>query len=412
MSEMVLSPSGPDLHEAVYGILDEPFPRRGAVDVLRDRVVSFLERHQPAPGSRFLTDEDLANRSGLSRSTIRRALEPLQREGWLSREVGRGTYVGARLASSPADQESAEYRRTLVRLGVLLFDIGGLSGDWITPSVLAGIDREANPAGLNVEMLGFREIDADSITRRLERSRPEVLASLASQPKDAMMLREAVRLGIKTLVVGTAHQFLGLPTVAEDNRQGMNLALDALRRAGHERIGLIVNRWPGAWVFERQQAFEERLEREGLDPHAVGTCWIGSSDHPALETRQRERGMARAPGGVGDSAPGRHAIDRVAAWLERARPTAVVAGSYLGMQHLGLAAQRLGSRVPDDLSVVGLDQHPDTATWLDVEPTLALLPLEAMGRQVARTARALADGATIDEVVRVPFDFREGGSVA
>ncbi|MEM6504006.1 MAG: LacI family DNA-binding transcriptional regulator [Planctomycetota bacterium] len=405
--EMYQTQDVPSSHR-VYRLFEEPFPRRGAVDVLRDRVVNFIQEHRPAPGTPFLTDADLAVRSGLSRSTIRRALEPLQQQGWISREAGRGTFVGPRSVSIPDTTTPTASAQRSIRLGVLLFNIGRLTNDWITPQVMAGIDEAADSAGVRVELLGVREVDADLFSRRLERSQPDVLASLASQPRDALMLREAVRLGIKTMVVGTAHQFLCLPSVVEDNRQGMQLAIDALRDAGHERIGMVINRWPGGWVFERQEAFEQRLVLDKLDPHIPGTCWIGSSDHPAHEAHKPHDGQNAKP----HQDPMAGSIDQLTAWLEKTQPTAVVAGSFSAMLHIGIAARRLGWSIPRDLSVTAMDQHPLAAQWLGVQPTLAALPLQEIGEQVARTARALADGAVIEEPVRVPFTTQAGQSVA
>ncbi|MEM6459829.1 MAG: substrate-binding domain-containing protein [Planctomycetota bacterium] len=388
-------------------IFAEAFPPRAAVEALRERVVAYLKERQPAPGSKFMTDADLAEQSGLSRSTIRRALEPLQRDGWLSREAGRGTFVGPRAHASLRGTETPTATRT-VRLGVLLFDIGALNRDWITPQVMAGIDRAADRADVTIELLGMREVDIDSLSRRLERSRPDVLASLASQPRDAMLLREAVRLGIKTLVVGTAHQYLGLPTVAEDNRQGMNLVLDAVRDAGHERVGLVINRWPGGWVFERQEAFDQHLRNHGLDPHEIGTCWIGSSDWPAHEARRIAAGHHPSD----EPGPAQHALQDVRDWMRRTRPTALVAGSYTALETICASADQLGWSIPGDLSVVALDRHPLSADWLHgVDLTLAELPLRAMGERVAWTARALADGVKVEQTVRVPFEFCRGASL-
>ncbi|MEM1211505.1 MAG: hypothetical protein AAGI68_04320 [Planctomycetota bacterium] len=185
-----------------------------------------------------------------------------------------------------------------------------------------------------LELLGVREIDADQFSRRLERSRPDVLASLASQPRDALMLREAVRLGIKNMVIGTAHHFICPPSVVEDNRQGTQLAIDALRDADHERIGMIINRWPGRWVFERQEAFEQRMVQDQPDPHAPGTCRIGSSDHPAHEAHKLHNGHNAKP----HSDPMAGPTYQPTAWLEKTRPTAIVAGSFSAMLHIGTAA--------------------------------------------------------------------------
>jgi LacI family transcriptional regulator len=414
MSEMDQKPLKSTAEADVWALLGEPFPSRGAVTALQERVILNLRQRLPEPGDAFLTDAELATRSGLSRSTIRRALVDLQKEGWLSREVGRGTFVGPRVRQlNHSDEIGGKKPRgaKTLRMGVVLFDIGGLSEDWVTPQVMAGIDEAADDVGLSVELLGLRELDTTSLAKRLERSRPDVLVSLAAQPRDALFLRDATRLGIPTLVVGTAHQFLGLPAVVEDNRQGADLAIGLLREAGHERIGLVINRWPGAWVFERQESFENRLLQDGLDPLAAGTCWIGSGDHPFhpdLNARRTLIGGSSLP----EALPFDGSEEAVARWLDRTKPTAVLAGSYVGIEMVARAARRLGLSIPGNLSVVALDQHPKAAHWLGVEPSLAELPLRAMGRQVARTSRALSEGATLPEVVRVPFRIKRGASVA
>jgi len=232
MSDMVLNDS-PAVSQAnnAADIFEQPFPSRGAVRVLRDRIRIFIQWTRPAPGSSFWTDAELAERTGLSRSTIRRALQVLQREGWLSREVGRGTFVGPRARTGHPGHAVSSDVKTL-RLGVVVFDIGGLADDWVTPKVMAGLDEAAETMDLSVELLGLREDDHASLTRRLERNRPDVLASLAAQPRDALLLRDAVRMNIPALVVGTAHQFMGFPAVVEDNRQGMDLALNVRAHDG------------------------------------------------------------------------------------------------------------------------------------------------------------------------------------
>ena len=401
------------VHNALSGVaLAGPFPARGAVGALRERLVGELRRRRPRPGEPFLNDGEISERTGLSRSTVRRALDGLRRDGWVSREPGRGTFVGPRLAAPDAAPDAAP---AAVRLGVVLFDIAGLGEDWITPHVLAGIDDAAGESGVAVELLGVREDDADGLLRRLEANRPDVLASLAAKPRDALFLRDAQRLNIPSLVVGTAHQFLGLPTVVEDNPQGARLAVRQLVDAGHERVGLVLNRWPAGWVFERQESFELALEAAGLAERSAGTCWIGTADHPAYGDQWHSHRTAALASPRPDApAPFDGAAERVAAWLARERPTAVVAGSYAAIFILGRAAASLGLSIPRDLSVVGFDPHPQAAEWLGVRPTLARLPLRAMGRRIAAASRSLAEGARPSDVgrVRVPFALEPGDSVA
>ena len=73
------------------------FPDRGGVKVLRQHVQAYLEGSDLVPGEGFPTDAQVAEMSRLSLSTVRRALMPLHREGWVVREPGRGSFVGARV---------------------------------------------------------------------------------------------------------------------------------------------------------------------------------------------------------------------------------------------------------------------------------------------------------------------------
>ena len=390
---------------------------------MRERVIYHLVHADAAPGNAFFSDAELVERSGLSRSTVRRALDALHREGWVSREAGRGTFAGPRLAQigqMVQPPRSAAPGRAL-RLGVVIFDVAGLAEDWITPHVLAGIDEAAEEAGVTIEIVGSRSDDADVILRRLDRDRPDVLASLAAKPRDALLLRDAIRLGIPSLVMGTAHQYLGLPAVVEDNAAAARAAVGMLAEAGHERVGLLLNRWPAGWVFERQEGFERAMLDAGLDVDVPGTCWLGAADHPGVRERRvshRDSALTRRAadeGQPGAFEPLSNAVERATAWLDRHRPTAVVAGSYIPAWAVGEASRSLGLSIPRDLSVVAFDPHPDLATWLgSARPTLVRLPLRAIGRTIARVSRSLAEGADPEAVGRVlvPFETEPGQTLA
>lgn len=81
------------------------------------RVIESVERdvaqRRLRPGSRLLTERDLATRSGESRTTVRRALKVLESRGLVVRHVGRGTFLardwnGASGDASPAGTSPSE----------------------------------------------------------------------------------------------------------------------------------------------------------------------------------------------------------------------------------------------------------------------------------------------------------------
>lgn len=366
--------------------LDSPFPRRGVAETLKDRLVQYLKASQQAPGSRFLTDAELMERSGLSRSTVRRALDELQREGWVRREVGRGTFVGPQAeAFLDASHGSASERAVRpqhhhtsrvsseLRIAVCVLWEDSVIPDWYSPLVLRGIDQEVGLGEASVELLGHSTDHPDRLYQRLERSRPDVLICLAGSLAQTFVIRDAQRLNIPVICAGTSYRDLGLPSVFEDNAQGMKLAYDHLRDMGHERIGLLLNMSRFPFVFERLAAFRDCCEAHGVfDSGSVH--WIN------------------ADGGSSDVTA---EADRLPSYLDSYQPTAVISGSAIAERTLGLAARRQGLSIPQDLSVVAIDQSPDASAWLGVaQPTTIAIPLEEMGRELAQLAQSVHAGET------------------
>jgi GntR family transcriptional regulator len=69
-------------------------PRRpSVVEQVRDSLLAELIAGQPAPGAKLANENELADRFGVSRATIRDAVRGLMDAGYLTRRHGSGTYV-------------------------------------------------------------------------------------------------------------------------------------------------------------------------------------------------------------------------------------------------------------------------------------------------------------------------------
>lgn len=91
---------------------------------LRERAASgaralteFIERNIAEgvwpPGAKLPTERDLERRFGVSRNTLRKSLKRLERQGMISRQVGRGSFVMAAAASpdeTTVDGQGLVYR--------------------------------------------------------------------------------------------------------------------------------------------------------------------------------------------------------------------------------------------------------------------------------------------------------------
>jgi len=108
----------------------EPSDRSGAVRLLKD----FIAEHAFAPGDRLPAERELIGRLGMTRSSLRKALDTLEREGTIWRHVGKGTFV--------AGQEDGR-------------------GDGLDPGLLAEIGHQITP----VKMMRARQCIEAVITR-------------------------------------------------------------------------------------------------------------------------------------------------------------------------------------------------------------------------------------------------------
>jgi DNA-binding LacI/PurR family transcriptional regulator len=125
-----------------------------------------------------------------------------------------------------------------------------------------------------------------------------------------------------------------LDCVAVDDRAGMALAVDHLADLGHKRIGYI-----SGWVVEREtdvarhDGYERAMLRRGLAVDADHALWWDEGEADRAATDDAVRRVLGAP----------------------QPPTAFVASNDYNAIRLLDALERLGARVPQDVSVVGFD---------------------------------------------------------
>lgn len=380
-------------------VVSRPYPRRDAARALRRSMLQYLVASRPEAGTRLLTEAELSKASKLSRSTVRRALDPLVRDGWLARRVGDGTYVGPRLAQPPTRPASSDQADPLVRemlatrpirVAVLVFKIGDLAHDWYTPLVLEGLDQAAEELGVSVELLGNRDHDIDAVARRIERTRPDMLACLTNDPRTALVVRDAQRMGIPCVLTGTPHLGLGVPVLHEDNHQAMQLAVEHLASRGHRRIGLVIQRIAEPWTLHRHEAFTATLQRLGLASDESQVLWL--------------------PMQVGDV--DRLILQQVAHFIRQRQLTALVSGNDLAMHALDGLVRGGQLDVPREVSVVSFEQDYARRRWLGLaQPTTVVFPLREMGRRLAEMARASHRGETLPRSTVLRAVLLQGQSV-
>ncbi|MGD8201298.1 LacI family DNA-binding transcriptional regulator [Ornithinimicrobium sp. W1679] len=157
-----------------------------------------------------------------------------------------------------------------------------------------------------------------------------------------------------------------VPTVDSDNVGGARSAVQHLIDLGHTRIGMIRGREDLESARLREQGFRQAMASAGLEV-----------DETLLAT-----GSYRSESAVG---PARLLLDR------RDRPSAVFAANDLMAIRTIEVAASLGLDVPQDLSVVGFDNVPESALS-DPPLTTVAQPLREMGRTAVSMLLTLMAG--------------------
>jgi LacI family transcriptional regulator, repressor for deo operon, udp, cdd, tsx, nupC, and nupG len=176
-------------------------------------------------------------------------------------------------------------------------------------------------------------------------------------------------LGVEVVAVGGQHAVY--PHVCIDDEDAGRRAVDHLLSLGHTAVAMIELRDPDrpGLPADRSVAYHRALAAAGIEPdprHVVSTEWDG------------EQGAAA-----------------MAELLSvRRRPTAV----YAHCDEVAIGAvrtiSRLGLRIPEDISVVGIDDHPLAAL---TDLTTVAQPVTELGRRAAELTLALLRGAPPDQ---------------
>jgi DNA-binding LacI/PurR family transcriptional regulator len=214
---------------------------------------------------------------------------------------------------------------------------------------------------------GLRPLLADG------RTEPDAVQALVDLRVDGLVLVgmvsasaadqvDALGNQVPTVVAGTREPRLtAVDLVANDDHQGGELATRHLVELGHRRIAHIVGE--GEVGRLRRAGYEAAIAQSGLAPHCVDGDWTEATGHRLAAD------LLGSPG----------------------RPTAIFAANDLAAIGVLAAADDLGLRVPEDLSVVGYDD-----SWFARLNRLSLTTVNShiteVGQVAGRTLTARIDG--------------------
>lgn len=332
--------------EAMETSSDEPKYRMIA-DSLRESVLAGEYR----PGSRLPSETELVRRFGVSRMTIVKAIKELQQAGLVTRRVGSGTYVSARMSRAnrlfgllipelgqteifePICQGMASYRG--VDRHSLLW--GNAVGEG-HPKEQAAEELCQQYIAQEVSGVFFAPLELTPVKDEVNR---KILASLDRAGIPVVLLDRCV----EQYPTRSQYDLVGI-----DNRRTGYAATMHLIRAGARKIAFLGKQFSASTVDARIAGYREALIAAGL---------LGKED---LVTR----------GDPGD-------LDLVRKVLNEQQLDAFVCANDHTAANLMQTLGRLGRRVPEDIRIVGVDDVK-YANLLAIPLTTMHQPCVAIGQ--------------------------------
>lgn len=339
---------------------------------------STLEGLPSAAQGKPATIYDVAKLAGVSHQTVSRHLRGL---------AGIRPETRERVVQA---LEQLDYRPNLTarnlatsrshRVGVLTHEIGEVG-----PSrILQGAGAGARDAGYLLDIVSIEGDDPAGAQEALSLiARQDIAGLLVFTSTDAMTraLRET------PVRVPTVIEVEEDDAVADHpetwNYRGLRAAVDHLVSLGHRRFFHIAG--PPGWVSARNRvlSYERALTAHGLS--SLGTSfgdWSPASGYAAAQTIPFDAGVTAV----------------------------VVANDQMALGALRALAER-GIGVPEDISVTGFDDTPESAFF---SPPLTTVhgDFDLQGRAVFARLQRLIDSGTPDESVRAPARLVLRGSTA
>ncbi|QTH40352.1 substrate-binding domain-containing protein [Cohnella sp. LGH] len=356
---------------------------------IREYIKNQIESGVLKPGDQIPTETDLTNKFQVSRITIKSALRHLVDEGLIYRVAGKGSFVSSEESHGlPQEEESVYTPKT--KIGFLMPQLG----DMLSIQLLRGIEEVCREEGLVLmvksvltqleERLAIREMIAEGAEGLIifpvdgEAYSEEILKLKSEQ--FPFVLVDRYLPGIKT------------NAVFSDNQQGGFVGTDYLAQRGHKNIGIV------SFTKSKTSSSEDRFSgylgaaKQNRLP-LQHRYWLTQFDDVSFQDEQSIN-------------------DEVFDWLQQEPDiTAIFAFSPQIAICAARAAERLGRKIPEELSIICFDNpqirdmHGDYFTWIEQN-------IEWMGTEAVNLLlRVIRDPSVLEQLV-IPVSLREGLTVS
>lgn len=239
---------------------DDPLP---LYCQLKKILLSKLQSGALQPGDAVPPETTLCEQYGVSRYTVRQALDELVREGLLERKRGKGTFVSSKLSLSSWSEQ-----RCTVEPGLLVGVVVPSLTDWYCASILSGIEQEIRKMGGAVicGQFGGDVSEERAVIAQLHNQGAAGLIVFPADRREPLPhLTDLNDIGKPVVLVDRYFPGMNADYVGSDNFTGAYQATNYLIKKGHRRIRfLAVNALGVSPAAERLAGYRQALLDAGL----------------------------------------------------------------------------------------------------------------------------------------------------
>ena len=324
------------------------------------------------PGGRLPSEAELCANFGVSRVTVRRALEQIETEGLIFRKKGHGTFV--RNARPTTDASS-----------FLLVSSFTPSRASYLSKILAGCLSRASETGTLLHVISERDPKTDVIALAHHLNAHGVIG-LAPYSQQYEILEELRMTGFPVLIVNRVLTNSNLSYVSTDHREGIRTATQRLLDKGHTRIAYAADIPSLSFAEQRYQGYADAFRNHGATVSDELVVHIHEEQIAAIE----ETILAQ--------------LEDV---LTNRKPTALVLAAGVRDQwHAVLQwIRRMGLRIPQDLEVIAFDEIAENAPEKRAVHEI-VQPLFRLGETAVECICGIAGGKAQQTRILLPAELR------
>ena len=297
--------------------------------VVVDWVKGELSNGNLNPGDRLSSEYELSEKFALSRQTIRHAIAVLEKEGYVTRIQGSGTYISDNNITDKVNRKNIAIITTYVDA-------------YIFPQTIQHIERILSVAGYTVQIsftnnrISREKSILEGIVEKDDIAGVIVEPTKSNLPNPNLKYYEMLmKKHVPVLFINSFYEVLNAPHVSMNDKMAGKIATEYAINMGHTCIGGVFKLDDGQGA-RRYAGFIEAMANAGLKVTGKDLLWFDTED---LEPEN---------------------VQDLAMRIRRRLSTRTCLIMYNDETAYKVVneLQKVGVSIPEDLSIVGIDDNP------------------------------------------------------